>query len=208
MTTLDALLTLFYKVFYFILLRESAQIQLVTILVVLVIAWFGSKKLLQILDRFLPQVLVDKPHPATVIEQEYDKEDVAEDAPVIAPPAEEPPRRSVGQQLVHFTRIMAPELVLPVVIICLIALAQALFAAQGYLVGLLVQFNWFLIVFLGYRVVVGLLHYLLSDEYAVPYHYQLLLPVLVLYVAFQTISWFIDPQILGEIVVFDKAMWV
>ena len=203
MTSIDALLALFYKVFYFILLRESAQTQLIIIVLVLLLSWFGSKKLLQILDRFLPHVLADEPGEATVIEQEYSDEISKKETEAADLEQGEPPRLSIGQQFVEFVRTMVPELMLPVLAIGLFAIVQGLLTAQGYLTGLLVQFNWFLILFLGYRVVVGLLQYLLPAEYAFRYHYQLLLPVLVLYVIFQSIGWFIDPQLLGQIVVFE-----
>lgn len=202
MNNLDALLAVLYKALYFLLLRDSARMQLLVIVLVLVAAWFVARWLERVLDKYLPDILKAAPADPTLIEQEYGA--AARAGETDEPPAAESlPAPSRRQRIVAFVRVVLPELLVPAVAILLTVASGFLLTGLGYFVGLLTQFGWLLLLFLGYRLLVGLIRFILPDEFAFRYHYQLLLPVFVLYVLYQTLSWFIDPRLLGNIVVFD-----
>ncbi len=204
MTNLDALLIIAYKILYFLLLRNSAQVQLLTIVLVLLASWFVDRRLARALYRALPAAKVPLPVDPAAIEQEYSAETDQWNPEEPSPPAEVPPPAPNWQQrLTKFAYIVLPELLMPVTAILFTALASSLLVNLGYFVGLLTHFSWLLLLLLGYRLLVGIITFVLPEQYAFRYHFQLLLPLFVLYVLYQILSWFIDPRILGNIVVFD-----
>jgi potassium efflux system protein len=203
MSNLEALATIAVKILYYILFRSAVQLQLLTVLAVLFLAWISSKWVSKWVHRALPvdESALDTELPP--IEQEYgDKGQVETDTPGNGKFAPGAVRQFAGQ-VARTVRILLPELTFPSVALLLLLPARFLLNTQIQFVGIIDQIILFFGLFWGYRFIAGTLHLILPDEYAARYHYQLLSPLFWLYLLYQIISWVVDPWVLSQVVVFD-----
>jgi potassium efflux system protein len=203
MSNIETVMTIFLKIFYYVAFRTAVQIQLLVLVAVLLVAWFSSKRVSEWVQRVFPAKSQQEDTELKPIEQEYrgpaglqiDISDNGEAAPSRI--------RKLAWQVGHSIRILLPELTFPSVALLLLLPARLLLNTQTQFVGIIDQIVILLALFWGYRLIAGLLNLLLPAEYASRYHYQLLAPVFWLFVAYQVVSWVIDPRVLSQVVVFD-----
>jgi small-conductance mechanosensitive channel len=135
--------------------RTVVQRQLIVIALIVIVTWYGSKPLVRWLGRLYSRWLAGQRRRVV----EAGSESVTEDADV---------RRSL--QIIRPMIEIAQLIVFPLVAIVLTMLANSLFQAIGWFSGLLLDVVRLLVLFLLYRLFVGIL-FALFDEKKVS-HYQ------------------------------------
>jgi small-conductance mechanosensitive channel len=84
------------------------------------------------------------------------------------------------------------SIALPVLGIVIIGIAQGNMVARGFLVGLLTSSMAFLWLYLLYRLIISIIYQLLERKTARRYHYRLLGPLFVIFVAIQFLATLVD----------------
>ncbi len=153
--------------------RPAVQWQLLAIGLVLVLAWGLSKLFIAWLNRRFPQQPASPPQNETPIGEVEEIIEAEEEEEEVDPTTSTNWRERGVDLLLNFVR----QLAYPVVALGLAYPTLALFTLQNWPGGLIQEFNLILWLFMGYRVIVGLLNATIKPETVQYYRTRLVLPL-------------------------------